>query len=120
MIQDIVNLLKRITLAHLVRYKDKDLSLIIYAIMNTVNSAPSNDDKLITRIENCLGLEYAPAGKEDALEAIQKFRDKMPEGFNVDFYIPYGEKNVVLLLRNKDGSRIDEIAVNDIIAAINY
>ena len=115
---DIVNLLKRITLAHLVRYKDKDLSLIICAIMNTANSAPSNDDKLITRIENCLGLEYAPAGKEDALEAIQKFRDKMPEGFNVDFSIDK-EKGILIILRNYNDSSEIVIPVNDIIAAIN-
>ena len=125
MIQDIVNLLKKITLAHLITYDDKELSLVICAIMNTVDYFSPDEDALIKRIENCLGIEYAPAGKEEALKAIQEFRDKLPVGSNIDFYIPIdfyiqdGKKEIWLILRNYNDSSEVVIPVKDIIAEMN-
>ena len=116
---DIVNLLKRIAFTNLIRYEVKELSLIICTIAQTVDFSNPDDNKLIERIENVLGIKYAPEGKEDTLKAIRNFRNKLPIGSTIDFFIPYGKKDICIILSNYNDSSETVISVNDIMSELN-
>lgn len=116
---DIVNLLKRIAFTNLIRYEVKELSLIICTIAQTVDFSNPDDNKLIERIENVLGIKYAPEGKEDTLKAIRNFRNKLPIGSTIDFFIPYGKKDICIILSNYNDSSEGVISVNDIMSELN-
>ena len=116
---DIVNLLKRIAFTNLIRYEVKELSLIICTIAQTVDFSNPDDNKLIERIENVLGIKYAPEGKEDTLKAIRNFRNKLPIGSTIDFFRPDGKKDICIILSNYNDSSEGVISVNDIMSELN-
>ena len=114
---DTVNLLKRIALTNLIKYEAKGLSLIICSIMQTVDFSNPNDNKLIDRIENVLEIKYAPEGKKDTLKTIRNFRNKLPIGSTIDFYINDNRELCIILSNYNDSSEV-VIKVNDIISEL--